>query len=107
MYGLVSQRNQVIDNVCKALEGADIGAIRWYQTFEQFTTHFPNGNKVLWRLHQSVCAYFFTEGGDVRLRGEGEADKNLYLYQWFAGETAEQIEYAKQEAVAKEKGLID
>ncbi len=107
MYALTSQRNQVINAVCAELQDKEVGAIRWYHTFEHFAVDFPNGNKVAWRLHQSVCAYLFCEGGEVALNADALLNKDSYLYQWFAGETAEQLEYAKQEKIAREKGLID
>lgn len=87
MYTLVSQRNQIIDFFTKEVGiYSDFGVIRWYHTYEDFLSDYPKSNKILWRLHQSVCAFFFTEGGEVSLDANIELDKNGYIYRWFSVE---------------------
>ena len=103
MYELVSQRTEIIEAVLKEIEYGDIGTLKWYHTLDAFQADFINANDVLWRLHQSVCAYFFTDGGNVSLCSDALIDSNSFLYKWFAGTTEEQLEYVRQERIFEEK----
>ena len=90
MYALVSMRNQIIASILDEMGDGDPGSIRWYHTFSAFSEDFPQANHVLWRLHQSICAYLFAEGGDVSLAADAPLNKAGFLYQWFSGLTPEQ-----------------
>ncbi|MBO9483782.1 DUF1870 family protein [Salinisphaera sp. G21_0] len=103
MYALVSMRNQVIESVFDEINGDDPGCIRWYHTLSAFKEDFPESNSVLWRLHQSVCAYLFAEGGNASLDADAPLNKDSFLYQWFAGTTNEQLKHREFEQ--KFKGL--
>lgn len=105
MYGLTQQRNQLITQTLEEHNYDDIGLIRWYHTFESFQSDYPECNEVLWRLHQSACAYLFAEGGDIELSDTAPLDKNGFIYKWLTKTTDEQLENAKQEAIFREKAL--
>ena len=113
LYALTQFRNKIIlETQHGSFENdipqfTEVGTLKWYRTHTAFQIDYPDENKVMWRLHQSVAAYLFTEGGEVELDAEIEVDKESYIYQWFSRTTAEQIEWAKEQATAKKLGLID
>ncbi|MCF6442523.1 YdiL family protein [Pseudoalteromonas luteoviolacea] len=118
MYGLTSLRNQLIDKSVEEVELGDLGPLRWYHMFEPkngerkdghiyFIDDYPACNKVHWRLHQSVLAYLFAEGGEVELDANAPLNKESYIYKWFNFLTDEQLEDAKNEEIFRQKGIID
>ncbi|SBS29058.1 hypothetical protein MSP8886_01420 [Marinomonas spartinae] len=103
IYALCSQRTECIDGIFDAEQESQ--KIKWYPTFEDFAVDFPTGNKVWWRLHQSVCAAIFSENSDAELLTDIETDKESYIYKFFARTREEDLEWARQEAKAKELGI--
>ncbi len=103
MYALHSQRAECINGIVMAEE--DEQAVKWYPTFESFQLDFPNANKVWWRIHQSVCAAIFTESQNAELVVDMETNKESYIYKFFARTREEDIEWARQEEIFKNKGI--
>jgi len=100
IYALCEQRTECIDGIYASNEHNK--KIKWYPTFEDFAADFPHDNKVWWRVHQSVCAAVFSDGGDSELVADMEVDKESYIYKFFARTREEDIERAKEEAKFKE-----
>ncbi|MDI4654571.1 MULTISPECIES: DUF1870 family protein [Pseudoalteromonas] len=108
MYGLLSQRNQLIDEtLLETHEQGDVGVLKCYHTFDAFVVDYPHCTKLMWRLHQSVLAHFFAEGGEVGLEADIPVNKESYIYKWFNGLTEQQIEDAKVQEIFRRKGIVD
>jgi hypothetical protein len=106
VYALHSQMNECIGGILQA--GEENNDIRWYHTFEEFKSDYPNGNKAWWKVHQAVCADLFANtGDDIELRSDIETDKESYIYKFFSRTREEDIEHEKQEKLFREKGIID
>ncbi|WP_299011325.1 DUF1870 family protein [uncultured Shewanella sp.] len=58
--------------------------LKWYHNFDAWEAIFPNKNKVLWRLHQSVCAYLFEENERVELDANAPLNTDCFMYQWLS-----------------------
>lgn len=82
IYRLIGNRKLIIDNTI-SLEN-EIGALKFYKTLTSFISDYPKSEIISWRLHQSVTAYLFAEGGDVELSEECDLDKDTYIYQFFS-----------------------
>ncbi len=100
LYGLTQLRNKVINETlfvdCENGAPQELGVLKWYHTHDAFKIDYPQENKVTWRLHQSVTAYLFAEGGDVELDADVAVDKESFIYKWFSYSTDEQKEFAKE-----------
>lgn len=107
MYGLIEQRTELIDALMMELEPAlDNGAkVKWYHTFPDFIADYPSCNKVMWRLHQSVCSFVFTENDEIELRADIKTDNTTYLFKWFNRLHPEQIQWDRLEEKVKELGI--
>ena len=103
IYGLIGNRNLIINNAMTL--DSDTGPLRYYKTLEAFVRDFPKSNAISWRLHQSVCAYLFAEGGEVELSEGIPLNTSNYIYQYFTQTRKEDIELAKQEAVFEARSI--
>jgi hypothetical protein len=101
IYGLISQRNECIENLTD-LEN-DLGPLKYYKTLDAFLTDYPESNLVSWRLHQSITALLFSEGGDIELNEEAPLDTDSYLHQFLTKTRPEDLEYREQEAAFNRK----
>lgn len=102
IYALKSQLNECIDGIVEA--GEENNNLQWYHTFEEFLRDYPGQNKVWWKLHQAVCAELFAnEGDDIELRSDIKTDKSSHIYKFFSRTRKEDVEYAEQERIFKEK----
>jgi len=105
LYALIQFRNDLINTTLDELEDLDVGAFRWYHTLDAFNFDYPGENKVMWRLHQSVCAYLFTEGGNVVLCADAPLHENRFIYKWFTRTTSDQLQQKKDDELAKKLGM--
>ena len=71
IYGLIQQRNDLIDKLLEEQEAAEksgkVFVMEYFHTFDQFASKFPGKNKVDWRIHQAAVSFIFSEGGEVEL----------------------------------------
>lgn len=85
IYGMCEQVTECVDSVWGAKEHK--GAIRWYHTYDDFLSDYPNGNKAWWKLHQAVCAEIFASSEsttDCELRSDTDVDKTSAIYKFFS-----------------------
>ena len=101
MYAMVSMRNEAISDIIEAKQDDD--PQKWYPTFEQFLSDYPNSRKLWWRLHQSVVSFLFCEGGDIELSEDIEVDKESAIYKFFARTRPQDIEHQRQEEIFERK----
>mgnify|MGYP001154715400 CR=1 FL=1 len=94
IYGLIGNRNLVIGKMID-IEIEPV-SIKFYKTIDGFLADYPESNLVSWRLHQSIVAYLFAEGGDIELNEATKTDKNSYLFKFFSKTRKEDIEFIKQ-----------
>lgn len=106
-YALIQFRNDLINAVQEELDNLtnDMGPLRWYHTFDSFNADFPDVNKVMWRLHQSVCAYLFAVGGEVELNADAPLNKEGFIYKWFTRTTDVHLQQKEDDALAKKLGI--
>lgn len=97
IYGLIGNRNLVVEEAY--VGSGEMGALKYYKTLDAFLVDYPESNAVSWRLHQSITAYLFGEGGEVELSEEIETDKESYIYKFFSKTREEDIEHARQEEI--------
>ena len=69
IYGLIEQRNRMIEDLVDKLEELDgeVLKMHYFHTYEEYEKKYPGKNKIDWRLHQSAVSFVFSQGGDVEL----------------------------------------
>lgn len=69
VYASIQRRNDAVDEYSQQqLENPDVLLqLKYYHAFEQFLADNKKATKLEWRIHQSIVAAIFAEGGNVEL----------------------------------------
>jgi len=59
--------------------------LHWYHCFDDFIKDYPNSNKLMWRLHQSILSHAFVEYSRVRLIDNIPQNPDTLLDIYFSG----------------------
>ncbi|MER2494414.1 DUF1870 family protein [Catenovulum sediminis] len=107
LMGCLQWRSRLIDECIEEypFDSDETMQIKWYHTFEDFLVDYPDQIKLMWRIHQSVCAFMFLESDNIELSGTAPVNENSYMHKFFSGTTEEQLERKRMEEVLKRKGI--